>query len=149
VVWRARRPQSKAILAKSMRKVEGKSLGEDSRFVNVAGGRRESAKVTSARTYFEQEGFGAYVDVVPGPLLRSTHGSVLTHMPLAVDSSYTHAMGALREAWEISSSMRCLRTTWSSTWRVSSPPSGGTTLIVGEVHPLRRPTPGLVACTPR
>ena len=61
--------------------------------------------MSMAMTFFEREGFGAYLDVVPGPLFRATHGNVLSHMPLAVESSYTHAMGALKAAWRLSSEM--------------------------------------------
>ena len=50
-------------------------------------------------------GLGNFLDVVPGPLIRGTHGTLLSHMPLAIASSYKHAMGALNHAWEISSSM--------------------------------------------
>ena len=50
-------------------------------------------------------GLGAHTDVVPGPLLRATRGHLLTHMPLAPDSSYTHMMAALRDAYAISQAM--------------------------------------------
>ena len=43
--------------------------------------------------------------MVPGPLLRATHGKLNSHMPLGVDSSYTHLIGALKAAWTISSKM--------------------------------------------
>ena len=49
--------------------------------------------------------FKKYIDIVPGPLFRSTHGNILSHMPLAVDSSYMHLIGALKAAWKISAAM--------------------------------------------
>ena len=97
--------QSKAILAKSKSKMGAGTLSEESRFVNVVGGRHDSSVIHSARRFFETEGLGAYLDVVPGPLFRATHGNVLSHMPLSVDSSYKHVIGALKEAWVISSKM--------------------------------------------
>ena len=50
-------------------------------------------------------GLGRFIDQVPGPLLRASHGKLLTHMPIAVGSSYKHLIGALKGAWEISSAM--------------------------------------------
>ena len=98
--------ESKAILTKSKSKMLAGTLGEESKFVNMVGGRHDSSVIRSARQYFEKEGFGAFLDTVPGPLFRATHGDVLSHMPLAVDSSYKHVIGALKEAWVISSKMK-------------------------------------------
>ena len=50
-------------------------------------------------------GLGRFIDQVPSPLLRASHGKLLTHMPIAVGSSYKHLIGALKGAWEISSAM--------------------------------------------
>ena len=98
--------QSKAILTKSKSKMLAGTLGEESKFVNMVGGRHDSSVIRSAKQYFEKEGFGTFLDIVPGPLFRATHGDVLSHMPLAVDSSYKHVIGALKEAWVISSKMK-------------------------------------------
>jgi hypothetical protein len=77
--------------------------GEEHRYVNVDGGTEASLSVTT--TWLGEAGLGKFAKVVPGPLLRATRGKLLTHMPLAPDSSYTHVVGALREAFEISSDM--------------------------------------------
>ena len=37
--------------------------------------------------------------------MRATHGRVLTHMPLATGSTYTHLMGAMKRAYSISKEM--------------------------------------------
>ena len=63
----------------------------------------EKARLTEAKSlakaYLTKKGLGAFIDEVPGPLFRSTHGRLITHMPLTPDSSYTHAMGALKRAY--------------------------------------------------
>ena len=52
-----------------------------------------------------KKGYGRYVTVVPGPFVRATLGKVLTHMPLATGSTYTHLSGAMQAAYEISSGL--------------------------------------------
>ena len=42
---------------------------------------------------------------VDASMTRATRGHLLTHMPLAPDSSYTHIMKAVRSAYEVSSQM--------------------------------------------
>lgn len=96
---------SKASLAKLKGRSEAHTIGEERRYVNVAGGARGSRRIEAAVRYLEGCGLGKYVDVVPGPLLRATHGKLLTHMPIAVESSYTHLIGALKGAWRISEGM--------------------------------------------
>ena len=68
----------------------------------MAGGRRGGREIAEAQAYLEAAGFGRFMDVVPGPLFRSSHGKILTHMPLTPDSSYTHVIGALKKAYTIS-----------------------------------------------
>jgi hypothetical protein len=96
---------AKATLAKVKQRRAAETKGEAHKYVNVAGGAREGASVKEAMAWLTEQGFGAHADVVKGPLLRATHGSMLSHMPLAPDSSYTHIMGALRDAYAISSEM--------------------------------------------
>ena len=84
---------------------------EKYRYVNVAAGawdassRQFSGPLRAARDLLASRGLGNFLDIVPGPLFRATHGKRLSHMPLTTRSSYTHLMGALRGAWDISSSM--------------------------------------------
>ena len=94
---------AKASLGKMQSRRAAETTGEEQKYINVAGGPKSSKALTDALRYFESKGLGHYVDKVPGPLLRATHGSVLTHMPLKAESSYTHLMGALKEAWNTSS----------------------------------------------
>lgn len=85
--------------------------GEKYRYVNVAGGswdasaKQYSSSLVQAKAYLSAQGLGRFLDVVPGPLFRATFGALLTHMPLTTSSSYAAFIGALKKAWEISSSM--------------------------------------------
>ncbi len=87
------------------RREKAETRGQEHRYVNVAGGRKGGSQIAEAMSYLKKKGFEKFLDVVPGPLIRSTHGKVLTHMPLAPDSSYTHCIGALRAAYKISKDM--------------------------------------------
>ena len=84
---------------------EAATRGEELKYVNVAGGKRGGVRLRKAEQYLRDQGFEAYLDVTKGPLLRATRGRLLTHMPLSKDSSYTHLIGALKQAWEISSNL--------------------------------------------
>ena len=42
------------------------------------------------------------MDVSPGPLIRPATGKLWSHMPMAVDSTYTHLLGALKKAYRLS-----------------------------------------------
>jgi hypothetical protein len=97
--------QTNAILDRLRRRLNAKTRGLEFKYVNVAGGRRGGTALQEARRHLERHGLSRFLDEVPGPLFRSSHGKVLTHMPLAIDSSYTHLIGALKKAYQISSRM--------------------------------------------
>ena len=96
---------AKASLAKIDERLKATTKGEEYRYVNIAGGPRGGPQIRAAKERLEACGLGSHVNVVPGPLIRATRGRLLQHMPLAVASSYTHAIGALKAAWEISKEM--------------------------------------------
>ena len=48
----------------------------------------------------EAAGLGTFVQLVPGPLLRSTSGSRLLHEPFAVDSTYAQLKPIMMFAYE-------------------------------------------------
>ena len=103
--------QAKAICKYAKERYEASNLGSDMRYVNVAGGSKigegqYSEELDVARHWLEQQGFGRYTSMVPGPLVRATLGKALTHMPLATGSTYTHLSSAMKEAYEISKGMR-------------------------------------------
>ena len=102
--------QSAAITKYAKERFFATSLGEELRYVNVAGGfkaekERYDDALMSARDWLERQGFGKYTTMVPGPLIRSTLGKVLTHMPLSTGSTYTHLVGAMKAAYAISEKM--------------------------------------------
>ena len=94
---------AKATLFYANLRREATTKGEEHRYVNLAGGTLSEANEVAE--LMRQAGLGAHVDVVPGPLLRATRGNLLTHMPLVPDSSYTHIMGAMKEAYAKSQAM--------------------------------------------
>ena len=102
--------QAKAIVSYAKKRFESKTLDDQVRYVNVAGGHEVSAgifdvKLMLARDWLEGQGFGAETFIVPGPLIRATLGKKLTHMPLATGSTYTHLIKAMKSAYEISKEM--------------------------------------------
>ena len=88
------------------RRMNAKTKGEEHKYVNIAGGAKGSKQIVQTMKMLKDKGLDKYADAVPGPLLRSTYAKrLLTHMPLVPESSYTHLIGALKAAWEISSKM--------------------------------------------
>ena len=72
--------------------------GEEKKYINIAGGAKESEEVMQAYKWVVRQGFGRFVDVVPGPLLRATDGKKLTHMPLQPGSTYAHLSKSIEQA---------------------------------------------------
>ena len=102
--------QSAAIMKYAKERHAATSLGEELRYVNVAGGYQVGKdcfdeQLTYACSWLERQGLGKYTTVVPGPLIRATLGKVLTHMPLSTKSTYTYLTGAMAAAYEISAKM--------------------------------------------
>ena len=88
-------------------RTSAKNIAESSRYVNIAGGAVEGEAVRSARAWAGARGLSEWTSRVDGPLLRSTMpgSGALTHMPLQVGSTYTHHVGALKAAYELSKSL--------------------------------------------
>ena len=97
--------QAKASLVKLQQRRQAKTRGEEHKYVNIAGGEKDGKQLRDAEALLRAHGLAQFADAVPGPLLRATHGRRLSHMPLAVESSYTQVIGALKRAWSISQSM--------------------------------------------
>lgn len=103
-------PQASCIIAAAKRRYTSRTLDDSVRYVNIAGGPRTGKDtfgedLTLARDWLEREGFGNVTCMVPGPLVRSTAGKTLTHMPLATGSTYSHLIKAMKAAYVISSGM--------------------------------------------
>jgi hypothetical protein len=91
--------QAKAIAKYVKERGRAANLGEDERYVNVVGGRRDGEELREGMAWLAALGLAKYASVVPGPLIRSTLGYLVTHMPLAVSSTYTHLVEGIGEAY--------------------------------------------------
>ena len=90
----------KATLKYARERMMSKTLGDDMKYVNVAGGAREGKDIAEASAWLRGKGFGAYVDIVPGPLIRATSGHKLTHMPYSPTSTHVHLVPAMTKAFD-------------------------------------------------
>ena len=97
--------QAQATVYYAKKRKGATTLPEEMRYVNIAGGTRHGMKVAAAWAWVVQHGLEAYSSIVPGPLMRATLGFKLTHMPLSSSSTYTHLIGAMERAYEISKGM--------------------------------------------
>ena len=62
----------------------------DKRYINLVGGPESCADISTVMAELSLAGFEDWLAVVPGPLLRATHGrgKGLTHMPIVPGSTY-------------------------------------------------------------
>ena len=74
----------------------------DKRYVNVVGGARFGRDIGVVAEELTLAGFGDWIEVVPGPLMRATHGRRLgyTHMPLDAGSTYQVLGQVMERAFE-------------------------------------------------
>ena len=87
-------------------RTKASTLGEEHKYVNIAGGVENGEEITQAKRWLEKWGFAKFGEQTMGPLLRATavgNVNVITHMPLSPGSTYAHVPKALTEAWEINS----------------------------------------------
>ena len=78
--------------------------GEESKFVNIAGGPEGCREIESAVKWLREFGYGDMHAIVPGPLLRATapgRPKEITHMPIKPGSTYAHVPTACLEAWKL------------------------------------------------
>ena len=54
--------QSRGILDRLRRRAAAQTKGQEYKYVNVAGGRREGPEIYQARKYLEKAGFGRFLD---------------------------------------------------------------------------------------
>ena len=94
----------RSILGYLKQRRTGKTLSEEVRYVNFAGGRRNGPEVSHVSEWLRKSGFAKYFDIVPGPLIRATcngEPDKLTHMRLSTTSTYRHLAGSLSKAYDI------------------------------------------------
>jgi hypothetical protein len=77
-----------------------KTLGEEMRYVNVAGGPRAGYDIAEAVSWLNAKGYQRYTDVVHGPFIRATFGHSLCHMPYSPGSTHVHLVPAMRMAFD-------------------------------------------------
>merc|ERR1712070_739397 len=88
-------------LLRAKQRLSGDSL--DKKYINVVGGARDSADVCQVARELHLAGFEEHTSVVPGPLMRATHGKDMgfTHMPLQPSSTYDMLHECLPRAFEL------------------------------------------------
>ena len=72
---------------------------KDKRYINVFGGPFEDSQLGLVFRELEEAGFGPYVRMALGPLLRASAGHHITHMPLDPTSTYSTLHAMLDEAY--------------------------------------------------
>ena len=73
----------------------------DKRYINVIGSHAGDARLNTVMYELDRAGFGGKATVVPGPLMRATHGERLglAHMPLQPGSTYQVLHDSLDQAY--------------------------------------------------
>ena len=63
----------------------------DKRYINLVGGPADCMDIATVMAELTEAGFSAWLDIVPGPLLRASHGKAkgFTHMPIVPGSTYS------------------------------------------------------------
>ena len=75
----------------------------EKKYINVVGGPSDSREVDQVARELLLAGFEEHVSIVPGPLMRATHGRDMgfTHMPLQPSSTYDLLHECLPRAFEL------------------------------------------------
>jgi hypothetical protein len=75
----------------------------DKIYINVTGGPRDSAGLGIVAAELSHAAFGDLISIVPGPLMRATHGKALghSHMPLSPQSTYEMIHSMMDEAYRL------------------------------------------------
>ena len=75
----------------------------EKRYINVLGAHGDSRDLDTVMYELTKAGFGKKVSVVPGPLMRATHGASLglAHMPIQPGSTYQALHDCLDEAYRL------------------------------------------------
>ena len=78
-----------------------KADSAEKRYINLVGGTRDCLDVQTVVFELSQAGFTKWLSIVPGPLLRASHGKALgfTHMPIVAGSTYDTLHLAMDDAY--------------------------------------------------
>ena len=89
------------VLFRGRQRLTGDSL--DKRYINLIGGPRASPQLAALLAELHAAGFGPWLDIVQGPLMRATHGEMpFCHMPIVPGSTYPILRPAFVEAYHLS-----------------------------------------------
>ena len=80
------------------------SLSMEKKYINLVGGAEDSDDISSVMFELARAGFSHWLSVVPGPLMRATHGEYLSHMPLSPASTYDLVHRLFDEAYGVAQS---------------------------------------------
>ena len=80
------------------------SSSMDKRYINLVGGQRDDPQIASVMFELTRAGFGDWLRIVDGPLMRASHGAYTTHMPLQPSSTYDMIHEAFDRAYAIAQS---------------------------------------------
>jgi hypothetical protein len=92
------RKAAKATMYRARKRKEA-TTSKDKRYINVHGGPKMSAGIAQLALEFERGGLGMFLSIVEGPLLRSTDGDTISHMPLDPSSTYGTLHAVMDEAY--------------------------------------------------
>ena len=82
------RTSVKALAERARRRYEGTN-SKDKRYINIFGGSSDDPNMRTMQHELVVAGFGEFVSVIDGPLLRSTDGARISHMAIDPTSTYT------------------------------------------------------------
>ena len=88
-------------LLRAKERVTGNSL--DKRYINLVGGTSDDKELGIVLNELSRAGLADHVSLVPGPLMRATHGKDMgfAHMPLQPSSTYSMLHECFPKAYEL------------------------------------------------
>ena len=88
-------------LLRAKERLTGNSL--DKKYINLVGGTFDSSELGSVLNELTKAGMADYASLVPGPLMRATHGKDMgfSHMPLQPSSTYSMLHKCFPRAYEL------------------------------------------------
>ena len=95
-------------MAERARKRYDAKHSKDKRYINLIGGETDHAEIAKMAMELTEAGFGSpgegkpgFFSIVPGPLLRSTDGQRISHMPVDPSTTYGTLHKMMDEAYSL------------------------------------------------
>jgi hypothetical protein len=95
------RSSSKPTMKRANDRYDAKT-SKDKRYINVHGGPSSDGTLSTLVYELTEAGLGSFVSLVDGPLMRSTDGGRISHMPLDPSTTYGTLHAVMDEAYELS-----------------------------------------------